>query len=734
MKRIIIISNRLPVNLDFKNDKITFKQSIGGLATGMKPVHENYDSLWFGWPVFHPKEIGEEKTKMAENLLAQHNCAPVYLNENDIDNYYYGFSNRTIWPLFHYFMQYTEYKSEFWESYVRVNQQFADTIASQISEDDFVWIHDYHLFLLPDLLRKKLPKLGIGFFLHIPFPSYEVFRMLPWRNELIEGVLGADLIGFHTYDYERHFRSCAHRLLGYDADFNKIRLNTREIKLEVFPMGIDYDYFENLAKEKRNRSVKDKSDIQKEMDKYFLMEPERKLILSIDRLDYSKGIPNRLWAFERFLEKYPEHRGKVSLLMLATPTRSNVPQYQQMKREVDELVGRINGEFGMINWTPLWYFYRSMPLEKLIDLYLACDIALITPIRDGMNLVAKEYLAAKPDNKGVLILSEMAGSAKEMSEALIINPNNIEEIADSIHKAIKMSTSEQIERNTILKQRLKRYDINKWANDFVQNLELQTKHKSLYLPKTLNTAKIDLLQQYKDAQHRIIFLDYDGTLVNFHNDPQKACPDKSLYKLLENLSRDNKNTVVIISGRDKKTLGKWFSNRNLQLIAEHGVWVNVKDEWKMIEQMNDDWKSTFIPIIQWYVDRTPGSFYEEKNYSLVWHYRKTDPELGNNRAIELKDEVNSLIANHNLEVMEGNKVIEIKTSGINKGQAALHHMSGKSFDFILAIGDDWTDEFLFKSLPKTAATIKVGSINTVAKYIVNTVEDVREFLDQLVKT
>ncbi|MFO7880238.1 MAG: bifunctional alpha,alpha-trehalose-phosphate synthase (UDP-forming)/trehalose-phosphatase [Bacteroidota bacterium] len=733
MGRIIIISNRLPVSLDFEDDKVTAKQGIGGLATGMKSVHENNDSLWFGWPRYMPDELSPEKLKETEQVLSDNKCAPVYLTEEDIDNYYYGFSNRTIWPLFHYFMQYTEYKTEFWESYVRVNQIFADTIASQLTEDDVVWIHDYHLMLLPEMLREKLPNLGIGFFLHIPFPSYEVFRLLPWRDELIRGMLGSDLIGFHTYDYERHFRSCAHRLLGYDADFNFIKLKTREIKLDVFPMGIDYSYFEDAANEKRNRSVKDKTDIQRDIDMYFLSTPGRKLVLSIDRLDYSKGIPNRLLGFEKFLEKYPEHRGTVTLLMLATPTRSNVPQYKKMKREVDELVGRINGKYGSINWTPIWYFYRSMPLDKLIELYLASDVALLTPVRDGMNLVAKEYLASKPDNKGVLILSEMAGSAKEMSEALIINPNNMDQIADKLNQALLMSVEEQKERNVALKDRLKRYNVKKWATDFMNALYEQSKTKAIYKPKKMDMVQDKVVSAYNDAQKRILFLDYDGTLVHFKKDPQKASPDDELYAILKKLSDDPKNELVIISGRDKKTLDQWFGKENIRLIAEHGVWVFEDGKWQMLEKMNNEWKEIFRPVIQWYVDRTPGSLYEEKNYSLVWHYRNTDPELGKNRAIELKDEITSMIANHNLEIMEGNKVLELKTSGINKGRAALHHMSGKSHDFIMAIGDDWTDEFLFKELPSDAHTIKVGSIDTIARYLIDGVDEVRNFLAKLKK-
>ncbi|MFW5767992.1 MAG: trehalose-phosphatase, partial [Bacteroidota bacterium] len=448
---------------------------------------------------------------------------------------------------------------------------------------------------------------------------------------------------------------------------------------------------------------------------------------------YSKGIPNRLLGFEKFLEKYPEDRETVTLLMLATPTRSNVPQYKKMKREVDELVGRINGKYGSINWTPIWYFYRSMPLHKLIELYLASDVALLTPVRDGMNLVAKEYLASKPDNKGVLILSEMAGSAKEMSEALIINPNNMDQIADKLNQALLMPVEEQKERNVALKDRLKRYNVKKWAKDFMNALYEQSKTKAIYKPKKMDIVQDKVVSAYHDAQKRILFLDYDGTLVHFKKDPQNASPDDELYAILKKLSGDPKNELVIISGRDKRTLDQWFGKENIRLIAEHGVWVFEDGEWQMLEKMNNEWKEVFRPVIQWYVDRTPGSLYEEKNYSLVWHYRNTDPELGKNRAIELKDEITSMIANHNLEIMEGNKVLELKTSGINKGRAALHHMSGKSHDFIMAIGDDWTDEFLFKELPSDAHTIKVGSIDTIARYLIDGVDEVRDFLTKLNK-
>ena len=733
MERIIIVSNRLPVGIKIKNNSVHLQTSIGGLATGMKTIYKSFDSLWIGWPGIENKNIYESIRKEIKDKLKNEKCIPVYLDKKDIDLYYYGFSNRTIWPLFHYFTQYTEYNKTFWESYKKVNQNFADVISDNIKEGDAIWIHDYHLLLLPKLIREKYPEISIGFFLHIPFPSSEVFRILPWRNEIIEGMLGADLIGFHTYDYESHFLSCVRRLIGHEIVFNQINLYKRITKVDTFPMGIDYDKFHNASLEINQKTEEEKSDFQKEIDKIFQRSPDRKLILSIDRLDYSKGIPNRLYAFEYFLNKYPEFKEKVTMIMLANPTRSNIEEYQLMKSEIDELVGKINGKYATINWTPIWYFYRSFPFERLIELYIASEIALITPIRDGMNLVAKEFIASKTDLKGVLILSEMAGAAKEMSEALIVNPHNTEEIADAIKEALLMPENEQIERNTVLQNRLKRYNIEKWAKDYLNSLEGVGKLREKYYAKKITDAiEEKIINDYKKAASRILFLDYDGTLVGFHRIPESAVPDEELYGILDKLSADSKNKVVLISGRDKVTFASWFGDKNYTLIVEHGMWTKEPEcDWVQTEQVNDEWKKIIHPTLEFYVDRTPGTFIEEKNYSLVWHHRKADPELGNLRAIELKDELTSLIANYNLEILEGNKVIEIKNSGINKGRAAVNKIADSEYDFILGIGDDYTDENLFEELPERAFTIKVGLVNTQAKYSVESFTEVSKLLSTM---
>lgn len=735
MGKILIVSNRLPVTIAMEGKTFTVNPSVGGLATGVQTVCENNNSVWIGWPGFDAQSVTPEMLGMIEGELSKLDCCPVYIEQEDIDAYYYGFSNRTIWPIFHYFMQHTEFENSYWESYVRVNKIFAEGVLKNLEEGDTVWIHDYQLLLLPQMIREAVPNVSIGYFLHIPFPSYEVFRVLPWRNELIEGMLGADLIGFHTYDYERHFFSCVKRLLGCETFFNQLLYKGRTVKVDTFPMGIDYEKFSNLAFKQQNRSIKDKSQLSRDIEQYFLSEEDRKLIISIDRLDYTKGIPNRLLAFENFLERYEEYHGIVSLIMLATPTREQVPQYQQMKSEVDELVGRINGRFSTVNWTPIWYFYRSLPIESLVELYSYSDIALITPVRDGMNLVAKEYIASKNDDKGVLILSEMAGAAKEMSEALIINPYNLTELADSIVEALEMPEQEQIERNRVMKKRLARYNVDKWSKDFMGSLDqMATLRKDSFVKEIKDQILNDVLQAYQGAQKRMIFLDYDGTLVKFHKSPDRACPDEELYNLLDALEADSLNDLVLISGRDKDIFDQWFGDRAYDLITEHGVWIKRDGkDWAKIGEVDNQWKAIVRPFIDFFVDRTPGSFIEEKNYSLVWHYRKSDPELGAMRALELKDELIDLVANHNLEIMEGSKVIEIKSSGTNKGIAAMTYMGQEDYDFILGIGDDWTDEYLFRSLSSDAYTVKVGQKDTQARFMLPAVEDVRAFLKKLTK-
>ena len=498
-------------------------------------------------------------------------------------------------------------------------------------------------------------------------------------------------------------------------------------------MGIDYKKFHEAAINHTELNTNDKSELQQRLDDHIQASEDTKLILSIDRLDYTKGIPNRIRAFEYFLNKYPEFKEKVRLIMLSVPSRSNVPQYQLLKKETDELVGRINGQFATVSWTPVWYFYRSMPFDNLIDLYTSSDVALITPVRDGMNLVAKEYVATRTKKDGVLILSEMAGASKEMNEALMINPNNFEQIADAIKQALEMPIEEQISRNTILQKRLERYSVEKWAHEFMKSLDATKNLGQVIVSEKLNDKLVErMLSDYKKAKSKLILLDYDGTLAGFQDNPQNASPDAALIKLLDRLNEMPNTDMVIISGRDKETFEKWFGDKDYSLITDHGVWLRKRTkEWEALERLKNDWMENIRPILETFVDRTPGTFIEEKKYSLAWHYRKADPELAQIRTIELNTVLTSLISNNDLTVLKGNKVIEIKSSSVNKGRAASRLLSTKDYDFIFTIGDDWTDEYMFEEVPEGSYTVKVGFKKTKAKYYVKDTKEVRTLISKI---
>ncbi len=733
MNDLIIASNRLPLKIRRTDNELKVIPSEGGLATGLKSYHKNSNSLWIGWSGINPSSDEEKKTINA--LIKKEDCFPIYLDEELKTNYYDGFSNEVLWPLLHYFSEYCEFKEIYWNAYVKVNQMFAEAIIAHAAEGATVWVHDYQLMLVPNLLRKARPDLKIGFFLHIPFPSYEIFRVLPWREDILTGMLGADLIGFHTYDYARHFKSSVKRLLGFDVEFTQIKLDERQVFVDVFPMGIDYQKFERLAKDVQSRPVQERSKEHQDLDRFLLRIPDRHLILSIDRLDYTKGIPQRLKAFRLFLLKHPEYREKVSLIMLTVPSREDVEQYQTLRSEVEVLVGQINGEFGTVNWNPVIYFYRSLPFHNLIELYTSAEVALLTPLRDGMNLVAKEYVACKIKQKGVLILSEMAGASKELGEAISVNPSNIEQTANAIFQALTTPLEMRSANMMAMQKRLKRYDIHKWASDFMESLKRAIeKQEDLHARRLSSKIRNNVLSQFSKAKERTLFLDYDGTLKGFYDNPQDAVPDEELYGLLDALAADSKINLVLISGRDKETFDRWFGNKPYHLIAEHGAWHRfIGEKWEERKPVNNEWKNNILPVLESYVDRTPGSLIEDKTYSLVWHYRKADVELGWLRSLELVADVSNLIINQELEILEGNKVIEIKVAGINKGIAASEFIHHRDNDFILAMGDDWTDEFMFKELPEITKSIKVGTGNSAAKYYIDNHGEVRKLLADFVK-
>jgi len=725
MGKTIIISNRLPVKIEQENNELVYKASEGGLATGLNSVFKQGNNLWVGWPGLAIEKSQEQEVH--SNLIKQH-MKPVFLSSEEIEDFYEGFSNETLWPNFHYFNQYTVYKEELWLAYQRVNQKFAEILSEELEDDDTVWIHDYQLLLLPQLIRAISPNATIGFFLHIPFPSYESFRLLPWRRELLNGMLGADFLGFHTYDDMRHFLSSVNRLAGLGNSNGTIKVKNRLIKADALPMGIDY--------EKYAASAQDPETLAREV-RYRKSIGTVKLILSIDRLDYSKGIPQRLRAFELFLSKYPYFKERVSLFMVVVPSRDSVSKYKQLKEEIDLLVGRINGQFSKLNWTPIHYFYRSFPLPALSAFYSISDVALVSPMRDGMNLVCKEYVASRLDKKGVLILSEMAGASKELSDAIIVNPNDIHQLVEAMHKALIMPEELQIESMNSMQKSLKRYNIHAWVKLFMDELANVKKEQSHLKTRLIdNQLSEEIKHAYKQSEERLIFLDYDGTLVGFNENPDDSKPDQELIEILDYLTKDKNNHIVIISGRGRQSLEEWMKPYSLDIVAEHGVWIKrMGKPFKTFMKINASWKKETLSLLERYVNRTPGSFVEEKDYSLVWHYRKVETGLGEVRTRELTSHLKYMTANENLDVLEGDMIVEIKNSEINKGKATQKLMEiYPEADFLLALGDDFTDEDTFKAMPEDSYTIKVGTSASEAKFSVNSYKEVRKLFNDIIKS
>jgi trehalose 6-phosphate synthase/phosphatase len=730
MKRLILASNQLPVSIVTNKKDYHIRKTDEQTISGLQDFYEAYHPVWVGLTGFENRDFSPREMGALEQKLIPFNCIPIFPGSKDLNQYLHGFARNTIWPLFHYFTEHVTYSEVWWRAYVKINNLYAQRILQIINDGDILWIHDYHLMLLPQMIREQKPGISIGLFNHVPFPSFEIFRLLPWRLEIIEGMLGADLIGFQTYDFVRHFMSSVRRLTGVDSMFNRISLGERTLKVDVFPKGINYDRFRNKALSIHSGQVKS-SVIQEEMKLFKESGQLEKLILSIDKLDYTKGIPQRIRAFERFLQTYPEYLGKVSLIIQAIPSGETSDSFYNLKSKVDELVGRINGNYGTITWTPVRYLNQQFSMDERIDIYSLSDIALILPLRDGMNLVSKEFVSSRHDGTGVLILSELAGASKELHEALLVNPNNLDQIAEAIREAIEMPVEEQVRRNKVMMQRLQRYNIHRWASEFMKSLEGVKEIQQVRLTRKVNTTRMhQIIDTFREKKKRILFLDYDGTLSWFRENPEDARPDDQLYTILKGLTHDKKNTVVIISGRDKETLGRWFDTEwNISFIAEHGVWIREPGaEWHMFEQIDNEWKESVQPLLEYYVDRTPRTFIEHKNFSLVWHYRNADPDLGMQRAWELKDELRTLTSNLNLEIMDGDKVLEIKYSGINKGRAALQKMGNTRYDFIFAVGDDWTDEYTFEAMPEGAYTIKVGTKTTNASFYIESIELVREML------
>lgn len=723
--RLLIVSNRLPVTIRTDADgNYRIERSSGGLATALSHTHTDLDSLWIGWPG-DTFRSATSRRRVEQLLRHEHRCVPVFLGTRTIQRYYYGFSNRALWPLFHFFQTYFSYNEEEWEAYVHANRMFCDVVLAEARGDELIWVHDYHLFLLPAMLRQHLPDARIGFFLHTPFPSSEMYRVLPCREALVRGLLGSDLIGFQTFSYMQNFLWSAYRVLGIDAETGYLPFEGRQVAFEVHPIGIDPKQFLNAIHHDPSTA-----EILAHLDESV---GPRKVILGMDRLDYSKGIPARLRAYQRFLDSHEEWRERVTLIQVAVPSREKVLAYQELKRQVDELVGEINGVYGTTTWTPVQYVHRNLPFAEICALLRKADIALITPLRDGMNLVAKEYVACQENRPGALILSEFAGASSEMGEAFFVNPYDEEGMAEQLNEVLSLPEDVLLERMTALHERICTHTVQVWAEKFLTSLEsVQHVRRTRLLDAHFRQQ---LYGRYAAVQQRVILLSYDGTLTPLVKLRYRAAPTPQLLVILQRLQEDHRNLVAVISGRDRAILDRWLGGCGCTLVAEHGAWIRHGGEtaWEALyPELKEDWKASIRPILDHVVEQTPGSLLEEKDFSLVWHYRMADPEFGLWQARELYSQLQGLLAGTGLQVQGGNKVVEVKWAEVNKGVAASYLIdSAPTADFILAIGDDRTDEDLFSVVPADQWTIKVGTGFSAARFSLSTPTHVIQLLTEL---
>jgi trehalose 6-phosphate synthase/phosphatase len=710
--RLLVVSNRLPLTLRKADVGWESQPSSGGLATALDPLLKQHGGTWIGWAGESEPVDAEERQRLLDERAPGYSYLPL-----DVDaEFYEGYPNQTVWPLFHFFPSEMRFDPGSWAAYVEGNRRFCDVVVEAARPGNLIWIHDYHLMLLPAMVRDRLPDARIGFFLHIPFPSSEVFSMLPRRDEVLSGLIGADLIAFHTHGHVHHFRQSLLRVLGLNSSVNVLPYGGRSVGLEAMPIGI--------AAREWIASVAENGETEAHYADLKQRYAGQHVVLSVDRLDYTKGIPQRLRTFRRMIEGNAELVGKIVLIQVLVPTREGIDKYQTLRDEVNQLVGEINGKLGTTDWTPVVHIHRSITRTELAALYRMADVAWVTPLRDGMNLVAKEYCACKPEGDGALVLSEFAGAAAEMGEAFLVNPYDEERVAETVLRVIQLEPEERRLRMRALHKRVIRNDVFQWAKGFVARLESVPAPAEGNIPSQPLEPR-ELARRYRRAHSRVIALDYDGTLVPFAPRPDQATPNRAVLNLITRLCADRGNTVAIVSGRRSEDLEKWFGGiEGLVMGAEHGAKLRESggQEWRLLRDgpYSSEWKEQVRPILEHYVDRTPGSFIEEKDLSLAWHYRMAEPEFAEWLAGELVALLEGMLSAFEVAPVHGQKVVEIRPVWANKGEFIDWLLRERTpADFYFAAGDDLTDEDMFAKMPTDSVVVHVGPNVPRAAFRVN---------------
>lgn len=729
-ERLLLVSNRLPLTARRVSGRWRSERSSGGLIAAMAPLMERYDGIWLGWPGDNVAGGSRGRESLVRQWEEQHRYVAVDIPARISRSFYEGYANDTLWPLLHGFPSRVVFDPEAWHAYVDANERFAASVLERLRRDDLVWVHDYQLLLLPELIRRSAPDTRIGFFLHIPFPAADAFRILPQREEVLWGMLGADSIAFQTHGHLHEFRRSLLAVLGLESDMDRVEVDDRIVHLEALPIGISTTEWEQL-------STHDPG-VRRRVEDLRSRHAGRRLIVAVDRLDYTKGIPERLRTLRRLLQSSPSWRGRVTLVQVAVPSRERVPAYAELRREVSELVGEVNGEFGTPEWQPVVYLRRPVSKPELAALYAAAEVGWVGPLRDGMNLVAKEYVACQAGREGVLMLSEFAGAAQELGEALRINPYDVEGTAATLERALEMEPDERQERMTALRQRVRRNDAAAWSERFLDRLRSVTggTHRDRRREKPAPDP-VALRAAFEAAPERLLCLDYDGTLVPIASRPQDAAPPPELIDLLESLARLPRTRVAIISGRTRDDISRWLGHvPGLWLAVEHGALTREPGAaWSPLHAGADvAWKERVRPVLEHFAASAPGSFVEEKEYAIGWHHRLTDPEFGSWLANELVSTLDQQLAATELAVLHGNKVVEVRFAWANKGEIGAYLRSRlRRGAFILAVGDDRTDEDLFERLPRSAWTVRVGGASTRARYRVRGPREVRSLLGALLE-
>ena len=681
--------------------------SAGGLAAALRAVRG--DAIWIGWPgTVVPDHLQPEATRR----LAKDNLVPIFISADEEEDFYGRVCNDTLWPLLHYFGDRLRLTPEAWQRYVHVNERFADAILEHSGPDSRVWVHDFHLMLVPAMLRRRAPGLSIGFFLHTPFPSSEVYRLLPAREEVLRGLLGADYVSFQVGDYARHFRSSCLRILGLDSEPDVIDVAGRRVGIGVDPIGIDTEGFRQVLGDPETARLFDQLE-----EQYA----GRTLILGVERLDYTKGIQQKLLAYERLLERDPSRARTTTMLQVLVPSRLESPEYRQLRDEIELLISRINGRFGQPGLTPVEYLHRDISKPGLVALYRRADVMMVTPLRDGMNLVAHEFVFCQSEPglpgrwRGSLLLSELAGAAQVLPGAMLVNPWNVDGVVERLGTALELDLPERRGRLETMAKRVEALDCRKWADGFLTRLGRFSRQDRRRKPPPEVEGEVleRLLRRFTRARARTIMLDYDGTLRELELHPDLAVPTGEIRSVLRDLAALPATDVHIVSGRRRTNLERWFGQLPIYLCAEHGYLARAPGgEWRTLLELDLTWMRPIERLLRRVANDVPGAHVERKGCSVAWHYREAEPEYGSWRARELLNDLGQHLAGAPAEILQGQRVIEVRARGVDKGVYVRDVFpDGKeSTRFVIGLGDDRTDHDLLDALPSGSVAGHVGGL------------------------